>query len=110
LFFDDILICRRQWFNDRGVELLNIDPVAFNAYLSNPNSTLPPPYNCAQGLIDSAADQVNDSIDEFIDSFTVPSAAPDCEPFLSQFVLYQGIWIDDINNLTNFALGKSKFY
>lgn len=76
-------------FNDRGVTLLNIDPDAFDAYLSKQTSTLSSPYDCAQGLIDSAADQVNDSIHEFIDSFTVPNASPDCEPFLSQFILYQ---------------------
>lgn len=109
LFVDDISICRQQWFNDRAVDLFNIDPALITAYLSNQTSSLPPPYNCAQGLFDSAANQVNNSINNFINNFTAPSPAPDCEPFLSQFIAFQKIWIDDITNLTSFKLSKSKF-
>lgn len=109
LFVDDISICRQQWFNDRAVDLFNIDPALITAYLSNQTSSLPPPYNCAQGLFDSAANQVNNSINNFINNFTAPSPAPDCEPFLSQFIAFQKIWTDDITNLTSFKLSKSKF-
>jgi hypothetical protein len=108
-FIGDISLCRHQWFDNRAIELFNIDPILIQSYLSKQISTLPSPYNCAQGLIDSAANQVNNSINEFISNFTAPIPAPECEPFLSQFVEYHGIWMNYIENLTSFALGKFTF-
>lgn len=107
-YTNNIFTCQRNTLPGRVVDLLNANESIIKAYLSNETSSLPHPYNCIQGIIDSTANQMNDRIIQFNNSLTDPK--PTCEPFLSQFIAFQIIWTDYITNLTNFALSKMKNY
>lgn len=89
--------------------LTNGNQTIVDAYLTNQIQSLPPPYNCIQGLIDDTNNQVNQSTNQFNNHLTnltsSASSIDNCQPILGQVEALQYIWMDYMTNLSHYAIG-----